>query len=39
MEHEMINNSSFRNLDGRDEFLLALIVAFIPIVTLAALIA
>jgi hypothetical protein len=35
----MINSNSFRNLDVRDEILLGLIIAFIPLVTLAALIA
>jgi hypothetical protein len=35
----MISGKSFENLDGRDEFLLGLIVAFIPVVTLAGMIA
>jgi hypothetical protein len=30
--------NSARNLDGRDELLIALIAAFIPLVTLAAMI-
>jgi hypothetical protein len=35
----MINSKGFLNLDGRDEFLLGLVVAFIPVATLTAMIA
>jgi|ETNmetMinimDraft_15_1059895.scaffolds.fasta_scaffold41284_1 hypothetical protein len=35
----MISSNNFGNLDSRDEFFLALVVAFIPVVTLAGMIA
>lgn len=31
----MMSNKLFGNLDGRDEILLSLIIAFIPVVTIA----
>jgi hypothetical protein len=33
----MSNRKSMKDLDGRDEFLIALIAAFIPVVTLGTL--